>query len=208
MRHRIAIGFVGAVALGSLACASTRFISSWKAPDAGPLNFQGQKVAALVISPDESTRLEAEGQLGRELTARGVQGIPAYNLIPPNETRDKDRAKVLFNQAGIVGVVVLRAAGATKEVSYSPAYWSGAPYGSFWGGGYYGYGWGSVYEPGYLRTDTIVKVETLVYDLKADKLLWAGMSQSTNPSAVQPLIKELVKAAAAEMKKQGLIKSK
>jgi len=208
MRHRIAIGFVGAVALGSLACASTRFISSWKAPDAGPLNFQGQKVAALVISPDESIRLEAEGQLGRELTALGVQGIPAYNLIPPNETRDKDRAKVLFNVAGIVGVVVLRAAGAEKEVSYSPAYWSAPYYGSFWGGGYYGYGWASVYDPGYLRTDTIVKVETLVYDLKADKLLWAGMSQSTNPSAVQPLIKELVTAAAAEMKKQGLIKSR
>jgi hypothetical protein len=33
------------VALGSLACASTRFLSSWKPPDAGPLNFQGQKVA-------------------------------------------------------------------------------------------------------------------------------------------------------------------
>ena len=94
---------------------------------------------------------------------------------------------MLFNQAGIVGVVVLRAAGAKKEVSYSPAYWSAPYYGSFWGGGYYGYGWNSVYDPGYLRTDTIVRVETLVYDLKADKLLWAGMSESTNPSAVQPL---------------------
>ena len=208
MRQVIAIGFVGAAALGSLACASTAFISSWKAPDVGPVSFQGQKVAALVISPDESIRLEAEGTLSRELTARGVQGIPAYNLIPPNETRDKDRAKVLFDTAGIVGVVVMRAAGVDKELSYSPAYWSGAPYGTFWGGGYYGYGWGSVYESGYLRSDIIVKVETLVYDLKTDKLLWAGMSESTNPSGVKALINELVTGAAAEMKKKGLIGSK
>ena len=34
------------------------------------------------------------------------------------------------------------------------------------------------------------------------------MSRSTNPSAVQPLIKELVTAAAAEMKKQGLIEAR
>ena len=40
-------------------------------------------------------------------------------------------------------------------------------------------------------------VETLVYDLRTDKLVWAGKSQSTNPSRVDALIKELVSAAAA-----------
>jgi hypothetical protein len=199
-----------AAALTLGACASTKFNSTWKAPDSQPLNFQGQKVAAVVISPQESTRLGAEGALARELVSRGVQAIPAYNLIPPNETRDKERAKVLFTQAGIVGVVVMRALGAEKEISASAgSYAWGAPYyGSFWGTGYYGYGWGAVYDPGYLRTDTIVNVETLVYDLKADKLVWAGKSQTTNPDRVDALIKELVAAAAAEMKKQGLIRSR
>jgi hypothetical protein len=209
MRHTVTIGFGAAVALGGLvACASsTRFTSTWKAPEAGPLNFQGQKIAALVISPDESTRLGAEGLLARELVARGVQGIPAYNLIPPNETRNSDRARTLFNEAGIAGVVVLRAAGREKEVSSSGGYWMTPYYGSFWGGGYYNYGWGAVYDPGYLRTDTIIRIETLVYDLKADKLIWAGMSENTNPDSVESLIKKLTAAAAAEMKKQGLIRA-
>jgi hypothetical protein len=206
MRHGITLVLVGAAALGLAACASTRFSSTWKAPDAGPLNFRGQKVAALVITPNESTRLGAEGVLARELTARGVQGIPAYNLLPPNESRDKEKAKALFTTAGIAGVVVMRAAGQQKEVSYSPGYWSAPYYGSFWGGGgYYGYGWGAVYDPGYLRTDTIVNVETLIYDLRSDKLVWAGMSESTNPERVDALVKELVAAAAGELKKQGLV---
>jgi hypothetical protein len=213
MRRSVKIGFAGAAALSFLACASTKFNSTWKAPEAGPLNFQGQKVAAVVMSPEESTRLGAEGELARELTRRGVQGIPAYNLIPPTETRDKEKAKTLFTAAGISGVVVLRALGSEKEVSASggsgyAGYWGAPYYGSFWGGGYWGYGWGAVYSPGYMKTDTIVNVETLIYDLKADKLVWAGRSQSTNPSRVDSLVKELVAAAAAEMKKQGLIRSR
>jgi hypothetical protein len=204
VRRGIAVGLVGAALAGSLASASTRFVSSWKAPDAGPVSFQGRKVAALVIHPDEATRLEAEGELSRALTGRGVQGIPAYNLIAPNETRDKDRAKVMFDTAGIEGVVVMRAMGSKKEVSYAPVYWSTPNYGTFWGG-YYGYGWGAVYETGYLRSETVVRVETLVYDLKSDKLLWAGVSESADPEGVRDLMKELVPAAAKEMKKKGLI---
>jgi hypothetical protein len=101
----------------------------------------------------------------------------------------------------------MRAVGSEKELSASSGgYMWGAPYyGSFWGTGYYGYGWGAVYDPGYLRTDTIVHVETLVYDLKTDKLVWAGKSQSTNPDRVDALIKELVASAAENMKKQGLV---
>ena len=51
-----------------------------------------------------------------------------------------------------------------------------------------------------------MRVETLVYDLEADKLVWAGLSESTNTSRAETLIKELVAGAAAEMKRQGLIR--
>jgi len=85
-------------------------------------------------------------------------------------------------------------------------YWGGPAYATFWGAGYYGYGWGGVYSPGYIQTDTIVIVETLVYSLPQNKLVWAGQSETTNPSKVGPFIQELVRKAAAEMEKQGLIR--
>jgi hypothetical protein len=211
MQRLFAVGLVGASALGLAGCASTKFNSTWKDPEAQALNFRGQKVAAVVVTPHESTRLGAEGALARELQRRGVDAVPAYNLIPPNETRDKDKAKALFSAAGIAGAVVMRALGVEKDVTYSPGtgYWGAPHYGSFWGAGYgyWGYSWGAVYDPGYLRTDTIVNVETLVYDLRADKLVWAGKSQTTNPDRVDALVQELAAAAAAEMKKQGLIRS-
>jgi len=209
MKRFIAIGVLVVAGAGLVACATTKFTSSWKAPDVQQIDFKGKKVAAVVINPHESVRLGAEGALARELVSRGVQAIPAYNLIPPNESRDREKAKALFTQAGIAGVVVMRALATEKELTYSASaggYWGSPYYGSLWGGGYWGYGWGSVYDPGYLKTDTIVHVETLVYDMKADKLLWAGRSETTNPDKVDALVQAVAAGAAAEMKKQGLIK--
>jgi len=188
------------------ACATTSFQSTWRAPDAGPLNFKGKKVAALVISKEEGVRYGAEDALARELTARGAVGIPAYSQIPKELVQDKEKAKEFLAKANVAGVVAMRVVGRDKQLTQSPGtYWGGPAYATFWGAGYYGWGWGAVYDPGYLRTDTIVIVETLVYSLEQDKLVWAAQSETTNPSKVGPFIKELVTKAATEMKKQGLI---
>ena len=206
MLRTMKAGLVVLAAASALGCASTNFQSTWKAPGAGPLNFKGKKVAALVISKEEGVRYGAEDALAREITARGAVGVPAYGAIPKELTQDKEKAKEFLAKAGVVGVVAMRVVGKDQEISSSPATYYASPYYStFWGGGYYGYGWTGVYDPGYVRTDTIVSVETLVYSLEQDKLVWAGRSETTNPSKVGPFIQELTAKAASEMKKQGLI---
>jgi hypothetical protein len=198
---------VATAAVAAAACASTSFHSTWKNPAAEPGNFKGKKVVALIVSKDEGVRYGAEDALARELTARGMVGIAAYTLIPRELVQDKDKAKEFLEKADVTGVVAMRVVGKDKEISSSPGgYWGGPAYATFWGAGYYGYGWGGVYSPGYIQTDTIVIVETLVYSLPQNKLVWAGQSETTNPSKVGPFIKELVSKAAAEMKKQGLVR--
>jgi hypothetical protein len=63
-----------------------------------------------------------------------------------------------------------------------------------------------VYDPGYVRTDTVVAVQTLVFSMAQDKLVWAGQTQTTNPEKVGPFIQDLTDKVAAELKKQGLIR--
>ena len=206
MLRTMKAGLVVLAAASALGCASTSFQSTWKAPEAGPLNFKGKKVAALVISKEEGVRYGAEDALAREITKHGAVGVPAYGAIPKELTQDKEKAKEFLAKAGVVGVVAMRVVGKDQEISSSPATYYASPYYStFWGGGYYGYGWSGIYDPGYVRTDTIVSVETLVYSLEQDKLVWAGRSETTNPSKVGPFIQELTAKAASEMKKQGLI---
>jgi hypothetical protein len=204
---------VTAGALALTACAGTTFNTTWRAPDAQPLTFKkGDKVIAMVVSPDEAVRRGAEAALAAELTKRGLDGVSSWTVVPTEvvEKGDKEKAKELVKASGAVGVVAMRVTGKDKEVSGSGPTYAGVPmwgapyYGGFWGG-WYGYGWGAAYSPGYLRTDTLVYVETLVYDLNQNKLVWAGQSQTTNPSKAQSFIQELVDESAKEMKKAGLI---
>ena len=210
MSRKLMAALVAAGAMAIAACASTSFNTTWKAPDAAPIDAkEGDKVVAMVVSPNESTRRGAEVALANELTKRGFTGVPAYEVIPDDAVQDPKKAQPYIDKSGARWAVVMRATGKDKEVSgsggmgmYGPG-WGG--YGGFYGG-FYGYGWGGAYSPGYLRTDTIVHVETLFYDLKSDKLIWAGQSSTMNPSKAESMIKELVAEAGKEMRKQGLAK--
>jgi hypothetical protein len=187
-------------------CAAS-LVSSWKAPDAQPLRLQGEKVAAVVMVSDPAIRLAGEDALARELSARGVHGVPMYTLLA-GAVPDEAMARAAAEQAGVVGVVVLRPVRVDKEVSSRPTSYSGPIYGGFWGG-YFGHGWGAPWSVsgGEIRTDTIVIVETLVYSLSQNKLVWGGQSKTTNPTSVDRLIANAAKQVAGELSRQGLISS-
>jgi hypothetical protein len=93
--------------------------------------------------------------------------------------------------------------GRDQRITYTPGYAAPGPYRGF--GPYWGYGWGTVYEPGYLQSDTLVSVETLVYSLANDKLLWASTSRTTNPQDLDRLVNEVADVTAKEMVKQGVL---
>lgn len=187
-------------------CSTTEFTTTWKAPDAQLTHIEpGAKVGALVIYPEVPVQRSAEDALAAELTRRGVQGIAAYSILGDIELSDEDAAHEAFTLSGAVAVVVMRGIGEQTEVDYrSPTYYSTPSYRGFWGG-YYGYGWNTVSDPGYLRMSKIVTVETLVYDLASNKLVWSGRSRTVDPSKLGSFIKEIVDEAAKEMKKDGVL---
>ena len=182
------------------ACATTSLQSTWKNPAAAPLNLKGKKVVALVVIDEEALRYAAEDEAAREITAHGGVGVPAYRLLPQAQIRDKERARAIFEQEGVSAVVVLRPVAKEKEISGS--FGSSPGYASFWGPGFWGGGPGG---DGYLRTDTILIVETLVYSLQQSKLVWASQSRTMNPTQVGSFMRELSKTLGTEMEKQGLL---
>jgi hypothetical protein len=185
------------------ACSPTTFVSSWKSPTAQPLQPGGAKVAAVVMMQDEPSRRSAEDTLAREISSHGALGIPMYKLLPDGNPNDEAQAKAALESAQVEGVVVMRPLGVTKDVTVSPTY-SGPYYSGYWGG-YYGHGWGSPYGPTTVYTDTTVSVETLIYSLKQNQLVWGGRSKTTNPENVNQLVSEVAIAAADELSEQGLI---
>ncbi|HEV8017207.1 MAG TPA: hypothetical protein VGP32_01455 [Steroidobacteraceae bacterium] len=189
--------------LGACTTTSTTFTSTWKAPDAQAVSPVGKTVAAVFVSPNESRRRSAEDTLAADITARGARGIAAYTVLPDERSYSGDKALAALKQAGANGAVIMRVVGRDQRITYTPGYAAPGPYRGF--GPYWGYGWGTVYEPGYLQSDTLVSVETLVYSLANDKLLWASTSRTTNPQDLDRLVNEVADVTAKEMVKQGVL---
>ncbi|MDQ2869607.1 MAG: hypothetical protein M3S32_02610 [Acidobacteriota bacterium] len=187
----------------SIACATTTFDSTWKDPEAQPIRLTGQKVAAVFISRNPNVRRRAEDALAREITARGARGVPSYTLLSGEQVRDRDAAKTVFEQQGFAGAVVMRVTGSETQYTYQPGFYAGPRYRHFWGG-YWGWGWGSVYEPGYLTADRVVSVETLVYSLEQDRLIWAAHSRTVDPQRIGDFVSELAAAVSKQMLSDGV----
>jgi hypothetical protein len=189
----------------TLLSAAPKFTSVWRSSDAGSVSFAGKKVAALVISQDDSLRVSGEEALVRELTARGLQSVATYRIAPKEELQSGDRAKIWFEKASVEGVVAMRPVSREKRTTYNPGTWTNPYYSTLWG--YYGYGWGSVYIPGSVDRDTVVVVETTIYSVPRNQLLWAAVSETKNPKDLQQFVEDLVKEAVKELHKLGLAKS-
>jgi hypothetical protein len=183
--------------------AAPKFVAVWKSPEVTRLNFAGKKVAALVITDSQPLQMSGEEALVRELTERGVTGTATYRFVPREELKSAEQAKAWYERSKVEGVVVMRPVRRETGREYSPVIWSSGYYPSFWG--YYGYGWSNVYVIPTSRETTTVTVETLIYDLTRDRLVWAATSETRDPKSLQDFVKDLVNAAVKEMKKMKLV---
>jgi hypothetical protein len=182
--------------------AAVKFTSTFKSVDASSVSFAGKKVAALVISNDDSLRVAGEESLVRELSARGMQGVATYRIAPKEELRRADTARPWFEKASVEGVVAVRPVSADTRQTYTTGTWVSPTYSTLWS--YYGYGWGAVYIPGSVQRETVVVVETTIYSVPRNQLLWAAVTETKNPRDLRAFVEELVKASVEEMQKQGL----
>jgi hypothetical protein len=196
---------LAAAAAANLGLGGPSFSSTWKAPDARPGTFQGKPVVAVFMSSDAGLRQGIEGLLAHELTRRGAKGIAAWSLIPASEITDEEKAKARITQSGAAGVVALRLVDRAQDASATnPMYFEAPAHGSSWSG-YWSYGWGGLYDPGHVRVDNVLYVEALVYSLEQNKLVWSGLSKTTNPKSAEDLVRQLVGKVADEVKKAGLV---
>lgn len=188
------------------ACSST-FSKTWRDPKATPLEFKGQKVAAVVLVKDESLRRLAENRLAQQIAARGAQGRPMYSLAPNATYGDEQGTRAALEREGVKGVIVMRPIKIDKTVKIKPAY-EDSNYVSLWGG-YYGYGFSASFTIGSteptVSENIVVYVETLVYSLTQNRLVWAGQSKSQKPDTVAELIEKLSQSITDELKSEDLI---
>ena len=121
---------------------------------------------------------------------------------------DTTLAKAKAVEAGITGIVIMSFAGREREVTTTvnvqPMYQSSMYYQQPWGA-WYG-GWYNPYPMETINVNTVVTVQTRVYSLRQNKLVWAGTSETLNPGSYADLINDLAHATAKELQSAGLLK--
>ncbi len=185
-------------------CSSTSIRNSWVSPDLqAPLDFN--KILVVFMDPNEATRRAAEDALVERVGAD--RAVASHTMFTSQEVQNAEQNEAANRRkveaAGIDAAIVMRMINEQQKLSYTPSMTYPMHYGGFYG--YYGYGWGAAYSPGYLRTDTIVSVETNVYAIEGDKLLWAGVTETFNPDDVAQMVNEIADAVSKNLRQRGLI---
>jgi len=185
-----------AVVLGFAACGgSTTIEQSWKAPNLAPSNLHN--VVTVYMSRDETMRRTVEDSMTQRLAHLGVRAVPAYSVLSDDDLKDRDRAKAKLVAGGYDGVVALRLVGNETKLVATPSTFDG----------YWGMAWPGAYSPGYLSTETVVRVETKVFSLADNKLVWSGLSKTVDPNTMSSAIDDVTNVVAKALEKQQIIAS-
>jgi hypothetical protein len=176
-------------------CSSTKVVTAWRAPEQDRVSFT--KILAVVVSPDEAFRRKAEDELCRRV--HPVACVTAQTAIPAADTASAELAREDARAVGADGIILFRVVSQEEKAVYkppSPGVWS-----------YYGFAWAQAYNPAYLHTHTLVRVETSVYALHDERLLWVGTTETVDPGSVADLVDDVADAAGEDMREHGLLGS-
>jgi hypothetical protein len=195
-KHTLMLVLVGFVAIAG--CKSTELKSSWSPPGVQPIAFR--KVVVLAISKSDITRRVAEDAMSQRI--RSAQAAPAYSLIPNAEIRNEGKVREKIIAAGFDGIITMRLVEVKKVVTGGSGYYS-PRHSSFRGN--YGQSWRGAYDQGSAMLNDLVEIETNIYSVKEDRLVWAGISETFAPRSVESMVKDLSDEIAKDLRKKGLI---
>jgi hypothetical protein len=202
MSRSASCGILGLVLAGSLACAS-QVETSWRDPSTTADSLRFHKLLVVAMAQEGAMRRSAEDALVRALSeaprvqSGQLQVTPSYEVLEQAELGDVDRARAKVEAQGYDGMVITSFVSSEERVSVDPG-----SYAPMWG--YYGRR-GVLYDPGSVRSDTIIRVQTNIYSVADGKLLWSGVSRTMNPRSVESLAKDVFRDVVGTLRKQGLL---
>jgi len=194
-----------------LNCGSnTSIVSSWRDPDTTISQEQFKKVLVVALLKDEATRRTTENRIAAtkpELFRTSYQIFNKTNL----ELTPEQKLSILKSE-NFDGVVTMRLVSTEKETEYVPGTNTSLYYGGMYGGAY-GYGFNSwygyyspvYYDPGYYQENTYYIVETNIFSVNRNKLIWTGTTKSSDISDLGLTVDNIIRTVYEEMKKDGSV---
>lgn len=184
-------------------CSSTKISSSWAKPETEIVISNLNKVLVVAMFKTTTANRIAEDQMASYLNGKGVV---SYNYLNDSFNRKNEKAIVdKITNDGFDAAITMRLIDVEKERVYTPGAIETYPtrFRSF--GSYYYNSWNTYSLPGYYTTTKTYTIEVNVYSIKEDKIIWTGVTQTTNPSGIEKLSSNVASVVYKKMLKDGFI---
>jgi hypothetical protein len=193
-------------ALFAASCSSTKITSSWREPDKTVMLNNLSKILVVALFKNETESRKAEDQMASYLNGKGVV---SYNYFKSKFDKTNEEAiRKKIKADGFDGAITMRLVDMEQEKIFIPGDRSGFPayYYSF--SSYYHGSFNYYNNPGYYTTTKIYTVEVNVFSIKEDKIIWTGLTKTTDPKGVKKMTEEITKVVYKRMRKEGFVNAK
>jgi hypothetical protein len=163
---------------------TTTLLSTWSDKD-----YSGniKKVLIIGASENQGRRRIFEGEFANQLKPHGVASLPSNEILPAEKMLDKETILSKIEDLNIDAVLVTKLVEKQTERVYYPSWYDG-----------YKQSYGRVFK------DQIVNLETSLYDVKTEGMIWYASSEiilmegESIYNEIKAFIKIMVKNLAKE----------
>lgn len=168
---------------------SQKVTSSWVNKDFTP-SKKVESIFVLTLVQNQANKNILETDLAKAIEAKGIKVYKSSEVFAPNFQRNElpDKQDIInkVKELGCDLILSSHLVDKQSETRYVPGTTTYMPYGG------YGYGWGGYYgsmgsfysNPGYYTTDKTYFMETNIFDVASEKLVYSAQSEAYNPSNV------------------------
>ena len=188
-------------------CATTKLTDVWKDPKytAGPV----QKVMVLGVSKEPKTRIMFEGVYVKALNEAGITAVASHKVLPDSDKLEKDEIKKAASDEGCDSVIITHLVGIEQKEVHQAAIYDRRVYGGYGSfGNHYAGTYDYVAVPGSTIEQELVRLQTNLYDLKSEKLIWRATSKTVEPGAIKSFSEEVSQLLVKSLQKNKLIGGK
>lgn len=194
---------------------STRITGSWVDPSSKGKMLNGKTIFVASLTSNMKVRTNLENNLEKQPAFGNVKVVKSIDFFNPDFYKKIPTEQQLISQikqSGADLILTVSLINKESETRYVPGSTGYAPYPYYrWYGGFYSYYnyWRPMfYEPGYYVTDKIYFMETNLYDIATNKLVWSAQSETVNPGSIDNFVTTYPRVLADQLVKDGLLPGK